>query len=178
MPARDGGSMDELGDGQGADPVASSVEELYRAHYPGLVRLAGLLLGDFFVGEEVAQDAFARLVDASAGVKAPVAYLRATVVNLSRSRIRRAILARRHRASQVPDPPGPEGELEGVAARLALRQELGNLPRRQREAVVLRFYAGLTDAEIAEAMRISTGSVKTHLHRAMATLSQRMEALR
>jgi RNA polymerase sigma factor (sigma-70 family) len=78
----------------------------------------------------------------------------------------------------VPDPPGPEGELEGVAARLALRQELGNLPRRQREAVVLRFYAGLTDAEIAEAMRISTGSVKTHLHRAMATLSQRMEALR
>ena len=170
--------MDELGDGQGADPVAASLEDLYRAHYAGLVRLAGLLLGDFFVGEEVAQDAFARLVDASAHVNNPGAYLRATVVNLSRSRIRRAILARRHRASQVPPPPDPEEGPDGVAARLALREELATLPRRQREAVVLRFYAGLTDAEIAEAMGVSAGSVKTHLHRAMATLSERMEALR
>src|SRR5438270_9684666 len=113
MPARDGGSMDELGGGQSADTVAASLEELYKAHYAGLVRLAGLLLGDFFAGEEIAQDAFARLIVASPAVTAPAAYLRATVVNLSRSRIRRAVVARRHRTSPPPDVPSPEERTAG-----------------------------------------------------------------
>ena len=67
---------------------------------------------------------------------------------------------------------------ESVATEVTVRDELARLPRRQREAVVLRYYAGMTDAEIADALGVSVGSVKTHLHRAMATLEQRMEALR
>src|SRR5437588_10849575 len=94
-----------------------SVEDLYRSHYAASVRLAGLLLGDFSAGEEIAQDAFARLVDAT-DVVDPTAYLRATVVNLSRSRIRRAVVARRHRSPQLQDTPGPEEGTESVAVRI------------------------------------------------------------
>jgi len=155
----------------------TGLEELYRAHYTPLVRLAGLLVGDFSIGEELAQDAFARLVDAR-GVRDPSAYLRATVVNLSRSRIRRAVLARRHRGTIAVPTADPAAGPESVATELTVRDELARLPRRQREAVVLRYYAGMTDAEIADALGVSVGSVKTHLHRAMATLEQRMEALR
>lgn len=164
-------------DGTVGGYAESDFEGLYRAHYVGLVRLAGLLVGDFSVGEEVAQDAFARLVDAR-DVREPYSYLRATVVNLSRSRIRRAIVARRHRAAHgvttVDPAPGPEG----VPTQITVRDELARLPRRQREAVVLRYYAGMTDSEIADVLGLSTGSVKTHLHRAMTTLTERMEALR
>jgi len=165
----------ELGDTvEGTD---IDLEALYRAHYAPLVRLAGLLVGDFSVGEDVAQDAFARLVDAR-GVRDPHAYLRATVVNLSRSRIRRAVLARRHRAAHAGAAVDPAAGPEMVATQVTVREEVARLPRRQREAVVLRYYAGMTDEEIANALGVSPGSVKTHLHRAMTTLTERMEALR
>ncbi|MBV8986637.1 MAG: hypothetical protein JO248_19565 [Acidimicrobiia bacterium] len=59
-----------------------------------------------------------------------------------------------------------------------MRDELARLPRRQREAIVLRYYAGMSDGEIAEALGVTTGSGKTHIHRAMAALVERMEALR
>jgi RNA polymerase sigma factor (sigma-70 family) len=163
----------ELGD----TVEGTGLEQLYRAYYESLVRLAGLLVGDFSLGEEIAQDAFARLVDAR-DVRDARAYLRATVVNLSRSRIRRAVIARRHRAVQAVAAVDPFSGPDSVPTQITVRQELGRLPRRQREAVVLRYYAGMTDPEIADALGISTGSVKTHLHRAMAALTERMEALR
>ena len=165
----------ELGDT--VEGTAAGLEELYRAYYMPLVRLAGLLIGDFSMGEDVAQDAFARLVDAR-DVRDPSAYLRATVVNLSRSRIRRAVLARRHRAAHAAATVDTAAGPESVATEVTVRDELARLPRRQREAVVLRYYAGLTDAEIADALGVSVGSVKTHLHRAMTALVERMEALR
>jgi len=155
--------------------AGSGLEELYRAQYVSLVRLAGLLVGDFSAGEEIAQDAFAKFVDAR-DVQDPAGYLRATVVNMSRSRIRRAIVARRHHSHHAvaASDPGPES----VATQIAVRDELVRLPPRQREAIVLRYYAGMTDGEIADTLGISVGSVKTHLHRAMAALTPRMEALR
>ena len=155
----------------------SGLDALYRAHYESMVRLAGLLTGDFSIGEEIAQDAFARLVDAR-GVREPSAYLRATVVNLSRSRIRRAVIARRHGAAQAVSFVDPASGPEGVPTQITVRDELARLPRRQREAIVLRYYAGMSDGEIAEALGVTTGSVKTHIHRAMAALVERMEALR
>ncbi|MBV8986638.1 MAG: hypothetical protein JO248_19570 [Acidimicrobiia bacterium] len=94
----------------------SGLDALYRAHYESMVRLAGLLTGDFSIGEEIAQDAFARLVDAR-GVREPSAYLRATVVNLSRSRIRRAVIARRHGAAQAVSSVDPASGPEGVRLR-------------------------------------------------------------
>jgi RNA polymerase sigma factor (sigma-70 family) len=52
---------------------------------------------------------------------------------------------------------------------------LRTLPARQREAVVLRYYVDLGEADIAAAMRVSAGSVKTHLHRGLAALSRVLE---
>ena len=155
----------------------SGLDALYRAHYDSMVRLAGLLVGDFSLGEEIAQDAFARLVD-TRGVREPRAYLRATVVNLSRSRIRRAVIARRHSAAQAMSLVDPRSGPEAVPTQITVRDELARLPRRQREAIVLRYYAGMSDGEIANALGVTTGSVKTHIHRPMTTLVDRMEMLR
>lgn len=81
-------------------PAAWSVDDLYPDLYPTLVRLAGLLVCDYQLGEEIAQDAFARLVETRGSVSDPGAYLRATVANLCRSRIRRAVVARRQRTPE------------------------------------------------------------------------------
>lgn len=164
----------------GGDPAERGVDldTLFRDHYPGAARLAGLLLGDFPAGEEVAQEAFARLLQPGRAIEDPPAYLRATVVNLARSRLRRAVLARRHARELPRDAPGPEEATEALAARIALRHALRRLPARQREAVVLRYYAGLTEAEVARAMGVSLGAAKTHLHRARAALAPTLEGLR
>jgi RNA polymerase sigma-70 factor (sigma-E family) len=170
--------MEEVLDRQAAGLGDASWEDLYRTHYAPLVRLAGLLLGDYGAGEEIAQDAFARLLETRASISDQAAYVRGIVVNLCRSRIRRAVLVRRHRSRQTADLPGPENEVDRINARLALHGALARLPRRQREALVLRFYAELSEPEIAAAMKVSVGTVKTHLHRAMNALSERMEELR
>ena len=160
--------------GEGRGPI----EELYRAQFPRMARLAGLLIGDFGGGEEIAQEAFARLLVRWSSVDNRAAYVTAGVVNLSRSRLRRALVVRRHPPLPAMDVPGPEDATETIAARSVLKGALRRLPRRQREVVVLRYYGGLQDAEVAEVLGISVGSVKTHLHRATAALTLELEELR
>ena len=150
--------------------------DLYAALYAPMVRLAGLLVCDYSLGEEIAQDAFARLVETRASVSDPASYLRATVANLCRSRIRRAVIARRNQTRTQP-PQAGASFADSVADHVSLRAALRRLPQRQREAVVLRFYADLTEAEAASAMGVSTGSVKTHLHRAITALTSSLEEL-
>lgn len=149
-------------------------DDLYGRTYPQLVRMAGLLSGDFQVGEEIAQEAFARLVEAAASVAEPVPYLRATVANLCRSRIRRLVTARRVGPLIRGEGAGRPNE-DLVAERLAVMAALQKLSRRQREAAVLRLYGGLSEAETAVVMGVSVGAVKTHLHRAVQALSLLLE---
>jgi RNA polymerase sigma-70 factor (sigma-E family) len=152
--------------------------ELFRAHHGPLVRTATLLLGDAGVAEEIVQDAYVKLHGALRRLRQPeasVAYLRATVINLARSRLRRYRVARRH--PPLPSPPAAGAE-EGAVLSEDHREVLAALtalPRRQRECLVLRFYLGLTEAGIAQALSISTGSVKTHTSRGLAALSVRLE---
>ena len=154
--------------------------DLHREHYRALVRLAGLLLHDQGASEEVVQDAFVqlhlrwrRLRDPE---KAP-AWLRSTVLNGARSRLRHLEVRRRHE----PDAGAGAGYESAEDAALArdssdrLLAALRTLPARQREAVVLRFYLDLSEAEMAAAMGVSAGSVKTHLHRGLAALQTRIE---
>lgn len=158
------------------EPVAA----LYRLHYERLVRAAWLLSGDAGVGEEIAQEAFARLLERWAKLSHPEAalgYLQVSVVNLCRGRLRRILVARRHPVFREEVVEAPEAE-RGPGEVTAVREALRRLPYRQREAVVLRFYLELTDSQVAAAMGLSLGAVKSHLHRGMAKLTKELEPLR
>ena len=164
-----------------AGTQAVALADLYRANYGQLLRLAALLLDEPTACEDVAQEAFIRVFGRVARVErseATLAYLRQTVVNLARSRLRRRQVMRRH-----PDPVSRaerEPEEAGVAAleHQAIVTALRALPRRQREAVVLRYYAELSEAETATALGVSVGSVKSYTSRGLATLESQLEGLR
>lgn len=151
---------------------------LYRSHYRSLVRLAALLVDDLATAEEVVQDAFVALSRGpgpSEAAKAP-AYLRAAVVNRARSELRKRGVRRRHLRTITAPGADPAADEPALAADEHARvlAALATLPPRQREVLVLRFYEDLSEAEIAAALGISPGSVKTHAHRGLAALESRL----
>jgi len=156
------------------------LDALFRAHATPLLRLAIVLTGDRPLAEELVQDAFVRLhrSGTAPAIGAELAYLRRTVINLSHGHHRHLRVVRGHH----PDAPGTEASAEVDAVRRDGQRRVVDavraLPERQRDCIILRFYADLTDVEIADALGISAGSVKTHLHRARAALADRLEALR
>jgi RNA polymerase sigma-70 factor (sigma-E family) len=147
---------------------------LYTAHWRSLVRLAVLLVDDVASAEDVVQDAFVALHKRADGLREPDAalgYLRASVVNLSRSVLRRRQVARKHlRAAEPQDVAPADHDVllrdEHRAALAAVRA----LPRHQREVLVLRYWSGLSEREIATALGISQGAVKSAASRGIATL--------
>jgi RNA polymerase sigma-70 factor (sigma-E family) len=142
---------------------------LFVSDYDKLVRLARLL-GDHADAEDVVQTAFVR-VYRRGRLREPElagAYLRQAVVNLIRSSWRRKQTARRHAQVGAPEEV-PESD---IAGRLVMREAIAALPRRQREAVVLRYYADLTEATTAEVMGVSVGSVKAYTSRGLARLGE------
>ena len=153
---------------------------LYAAHYRRLVRLAALLLDDVGTSEEIVQDAYVKMHAAWRRIRDPhaaEAYLRTTVVNLARSRMRHRQVAERHPAKPMPDAASAEhGALELLERQEVIRG-LRRLPVRQRECLVLRYYADLSEAQIADAMGISTGAVKSHASRGMAALRAALEGV-
>jgi RNA polymerase sigma-70 factor (sigma-E family) len=155
-----------------------AVEELYAAHFRSLVRLAALLVRDVGTAEEVVQDAFVamhggwfRLRDNEKAL----AYLRQAVVNRSRSVLRHRLVVDRNQPKPAPDMPSAEHGAIALAERAEVIAALKSLPARQREALVLRFYADMSEAQIAEAMQISRGAVKSHTARAMQALRTVLE---
>ena len=153
--------------------ASRALAELYVAHYQPLVRLAALLVRDMGTAEEIVQDAFVamhatwrRLRDSG---KAS-AYLRRCVVNRSRSVLRHQLAAGRTMLQPLPEMPSAEQGAMTLLERSAVVAALHGLPARQREALVLRYYADLPEAEIASAMGISQGAVKSHVFRAMSAL--------
>ena len=160
-----------------------AVTRLFGAHYRPLVRLATLLLTDSGRAEEIVSDAYValhgnwrRLRDTDKAL----AYLRATVVNRSRSALRHRRVVERHATTvamaeaTATAPSAEAGALDRLAYDLVLAA-LAELPARQREALVLRYYGDLSEVEIAEAMGCSRGAVKSHTARGMAALRTRME---
>lgn len=164
----------------GAPPDAdTAVTQLYVAHYAGLVRMATLLLRDEAVAEEVVQDAFVALHRRWRRLRDPQkasGYLRTSVVHGTRSVHRRRQVAEKHRPLPQPDEPSAEQAALAGAAGDAVVEALAALPARQREALVLRYYGGLSESEIAAAMKISNGAVKSHASRGMAALRPLLEA--
>jgi RNA polymerase sigma-70 factor (sigma-E family) len=155
-----------------------AVAELYSRHYRALVRLAALLVRDTPTAEEVVQDSFVamhggwqRLRDAEKAL----AYLRQAVVNRSRSVLRHRTVVDKNLQKAPPDMPSAEHGALVLLERDAVVAALRDLPDRQREAIVLRYYADLSEAEIAAAMRISRGAVKSHTARGMTALRAALE---
>jgi len=155
-----------------------AVTQLYAMHYRALVRLAGLLVRDTTTAEEVVQDAFVamhggwqRLRDQEKAL----AYLRQAVVNRSRSVLRHRSVAGKNPNEVLADMPGAGHGVSGLLEHPAARAALRDLPDRQREAIVLRYCADLSEAEIAAAMGISRGAVKSHTARGMSALRAALE---
>lgn len=155
-----------------------AVAALHREHYRNLVRMAGLLLHDRGASEEVVQDAFVQLHMRWRRLRNPdraPAWLRSAVLNGARSRVRHQDVRRRHSPAPARTQESAEDSALAGDAHERMVDALRTLPARQREAVVLRFYLDLSEAEMATAMGVSTGSVKTHLHRGLAALQSRIE---
>jgi RNA polymerase sigma-70 factor (sigma-E family) len=157
---------------------ADFVADLYRQHGVALVRLALLLVGDQASAEDVVQEAFLGLYRNWSSLNdygRLAGYLRVAVVNGSRS-----VLRARRRAWLIPvrhDPPVWSAEAAAMATeeRRAVLAAMARLPRRQREVLVLRYYAGLTDTEIASALAVSRGTVVSTASRALGALGRQVK---
>ena len=161
------------------DGALDDLTAVYRGHYRSLVRLASLLVGDVGVCEEIVQDAFVRTFQQPPrlreGDRLP-AYLRSAVLNGARSHLRHRLVRRRHLIA-VPEPaPGADHSAMASVETDRVLAALRSLPARQREVLVLRYYLDLSEADIAATLGIAPGSVKTHAHRGLATLGDRLEA--
>jgi RNA polymerase sigma-70 factor (sigma-E family) len=161
-----------------------ALEQLYAAHWRSLVRLAVLLVRDQGVAEDVVQDAFVAVHGRWRRLHDPdraLAYLRQAVVNGARSTLRHRAVVARHAARDETRPadldtPGSDEQVLAGERRRRVLDALAALPRRQREVLALRHYAGLSEAEIAEALGISRGSVKSHASRGAAALREALGA--
>jgi RNA polymerase sigma-70 factor (sigma-E family) len=157
-----------------------AVTALYSANYRSLVRLSILLVRDIATAEEVVQDAFVAMHNAWRRLRDPekaLSYLRQSVVNRSRSVLRHRAVVEKYAPKGLPDAPSAENGAITELERTEVIKALGKLPTRQREALVLRYYADLSEAEIASTMSISRGAVKSHTARGMAALRSVLEQM-
>jgi RNA polymerase sigma-70 factor (sigma-E family) len=155
-----------------------AVTAIYSTHYRSLVRLAVLLVRDMATAEEVVQDSFVAMHSAWRRLRdndKALSYLRQSVVNRSRSVLRHRVVVDRNAPKPSPDMPSAEQGALTLLERSAVVTALRALPPRQREALVLRYYVDLSEAQIAAAMGISRGAVKSHTARAIAALRAVLE---
>ncbi len=149
----------------------AAVTALYAAHYRSLVGLAVLLVPDAVTAEEVVQDSFVALHRGWRGLRdggsdLELSYLRRSVLNRCRSVLRHPL---------PPDRPGADQSPSAMVAASAVVAALHGLPLRQREALVLQHFAGLSAAQAARMMGIGTSAVQRHTARAMASLHGLLE---
>jgi RNA polymerase sigma-70 factor (sigma-E family) len=179
LAARQDAVVDEDGSaGTPAEP-GDVYQQLFHGHFAAMTRLAAMLGADD--PEDVAQDAFVRLHQRTRTLRDPhaaVGYLRTTVVNLTRSRQRHLSVVRRLAPARGPDSESAELHVVRRESHRELVDALGRLSARHREALVLRYWLDLTEAEMAEAMSISRGTVKSHVSRGLAALAVLMEGQR
>ena len=170
-----------LSDPPPTNQTAGAVGTLFREHHGELVRLALLMVGDLPTAEDVVQDVYASLHKRWSHIAAPdevLPYVRAAVLNGCRSVLRRRGIARRagilHGASISTETTSAENEVILSEDRRQVLAALTRLPRRRREVLVLRYYLGLSEAEIATVLGISSGTVKSTAARGLAALAHEL----
>jgi RNA polymerase sigma-70 factor (sigma-E family) len=159
--------------------LAKAPNEPRALTYQGLVRLAMMLVGDEASAEDVVQDVFVRLHRSAPSLRDEqklLAYVRSSVLNGCRSMLRRRKLVRRH--AERYEPPAWSAESQAMLGEdhREVMRALHRLARRQREVLVLRFYADLPDEEIAEILRIRPSTVRSTASRALIALERELEA--
>jgi RNA polymerase sigma-70 factor (sigma-E family) len=147
------------------DPPAPTFEDFFRTEWAGAVRLAAMLTQQTEAIEDLAQDALARVYANWDHATNPKAYLRVTIVNACRQ-------WHRHKGVERAKLPliARLDSVDFVAPELA--DAVAALPYRQRAVLVLRYYADLSEAEIAEALGCRSGTVKSLASRALARLEK------
>lgn len=151
------------------------LSELYAAHRLALVRLAVLLVDDQASAEDVVQDAFAALARRKGGLRNPsaaIGYLRVSVVNGARSVLRKRRTVRGYKPPRTIESVGPEDRAVVAEEHREVLAAVKRLPDRQREVLVLRYWSGLSEAEIAAALGITPGTVKSTASRALDALER------
>jgi RNA polymerase sigma-70 factor (sigma-E family) len=155
----------------------AALASLFDAHQTPLLRLA-VLLGAEHEAEDIVSEAFYELYRRWNRLRSPdaaLSYVRSVVCNLVRMRLRRLQVARKHADHVVESVGSPEAEVLLRDDQRRLVEAIKRLPARQREALVLRYWLDLRESEIATAMGISAGAVKSHTSRGMAALTRVME---
>lgn len=163
-------------------PVAAALDgpevaltALIRERQLELVRLALFFVGDKATAEDVVQDVFARVCvrwERIAHREDPLPYIRAAVINVSRSVLRKRAVIRRFGSEPAPPMWSAEAEVVLGEERRAVLRALAELPVRRRQVLVLRYYFDLSEADIARTLRISRGTVKSTAARALAALAR------
>jgi RNA polymerase sigma-70 factor (sigma-E family) len=176
--------------GDGPEPPAEPVEQagpadltaLFLRCHVELVRLAVLLVGDQPTAEDVVQDVFARLharqANGTRGAES-LPYVRAAVLNGCRSQLRRRAVAQRFAGTRDKSfdqftQESAEQEMLRSEDRRQVLAALASLSTRRREVLVLRYYVGLSEAEIAGMLGVSAGTVKSTAARGLAALARRL----
>jgi RNA polymerase sigma-70 factor (ECF subfamily) len=161
------------------EPIDEAViREFIREEYPRITAAVALVAGSRPAAEDAVQEALLRAwskLERGDEIESLGRWVTAVAFNLSRSGIRRIVAERRARRrleASLPDEAG--GPME--SDRIDVDRALAQLPRRQRECAVLRYFLDMTTGETAATLGISEGTVKSSLARARATLAQALGA--
>ena len=156
----------------------ASFATVFNAHHREAVRLAYLLTGDHHQAEDIVADALTKVWKQweKGRVDNVRAYLRRAVVNESNSKLRRRYLERRQVSTRSGDDRGVRLVDEHAADRDQVWQALQRLPERQRAAIVLRYYEDLSEADAAEVLEVSVGTVKSQTSRGLDRLRELLGA--
>ena len=152
------------------------VISLFRHEAPSLVRMARLFTDDRSAAEDIVQEAFVRLHRSAGRIRdldRATPYLRSIVLNLARDHNRRGLLSHRHSTYMASPAEAMSFEDEAIAHadNAAIMTALRDLPKRQRDCLVLRYYLELSERETAATLGISRSSVKTHCRRGLHALT-------
>jgi RNA polymerase sigma-70 factor (sigma-E family) len=151
----------------GSSTKLERIGEWFTAEYDGLLRFALLISGDTATAEDLVHEAFVRLYRSERQIEAHgfAAYARRTILNVQRSAFRRFRSERRAIAAH-----GAEAHAEHPVPAPHVWRAVLALPRQQRACVVLRYYEGMTDQEIANTLGVGHGTVKKAMNRALTSL--------
>ena len=156
----------------------AAVGALFRAESARLVSMLWAVTGDRRQAEDLTQEAFVRLYEhwhRLEDAERAVGWRRVTALNLARSGFRHLAVVRRRPPHAVRDVPSVEDDAVLDDDRRHLVAAVRQLPARQRECVVLRFFGEMSESAIAEATGLSHNTVKTHLRRGLGALERTME---